>query len=71
MEYLNGSQATLIIREMERLGKIKHVDILTSTCHEDEITTKRIFDSGSQKKISKPINKLELVKSLKELNLIY
>ncbi len=70
MEYLNGSESIKLIRQFEKSGKTKPVNIISSTCHEDEDTTKNILVSGSQMKLSKPLNKFDLVKAFKHLNLI-
>ena len=70
MEYLNGSEAIKIIREFEKNGKTKPVNIISSTCHEDDLTTKHILESGSQSKLTKPLNKFDLVKIFKELRIL-
>jgi hypothetical protein len=70
MEYLNGSYAVKILREFEKSGIIKPVNIITSTCHEDDITKANIMLSGSQIILAKPLNKLDVVKAFKDLNII-
>jgi CheY-like chemotaxis protein len=70
MEFMNGSQAAQIIRNLVEKGSIKPVNIITSTCNEDEITKKRILESGSQCVITKPIDTAELEAMFKKLNII-
>ena len=70
MEFLNGSNAVKIIREFEKMGRIKPVNIISSTCHEDEITKNIILESGSQIILSKPLNALDVYKAFLELSII-
>jgi CheY-like chemotaxis protein len=70
MEFLSGSQAIQIVRNFEKSNIIKPVNLITSTCHEDEVIKNSILESGAQMVLSKPLNKTELFNAFKELNII-
>ncbi len=71
MDYLNGSEAIQLLANLVKNGKIKPVDIISSTCHEDEQTKLLLANSGSKMQISKPVNKKELVNAFKQFKLIW
>ncbi len=70
MTYLNGTTTTRILKNFEKEGTIRPIHIISSTCHEDIHTTKDIYDSGVDVKISKPINKKELIKALIKFDIL-
>ena len=70
MEYMDGSEAIKIVRNYEKIGKIKPVNIITSTCHEDKNITQHILNCGSQIILKKPLNKVELEKVFRHLNIL-
>jgi len=70
MEYMNGSEAIECVRKMEKSGSIKHVNIISCTCHSDELTLKKILDAGSQLIIPKPADKATLEEAMRNLNII-
>lgn len=70
MEYMDGSKVISIIREMEKLNKIKKVNIVSLTCFEDEIYRNYIMESGVDFITKKPSNKDVLQNILDKLNLL-
>jgi len=70
MDYLNGSQAIKIIRELEIKGAIKPLTIFTSTCHEDKVIIQSIIESGSNLLLPKPLCKADLIEAFKNFNIV-
>ncbi len=70
MEYMNGSDAINIIRNLEKKNKIKNVKIITVTSQEDIQFVNNIKNIGADLVMSKPLSKLSLSKALKDLNII-
>ncbi len=70
MEYINGSDAIKIIRSLERLNKIKFVNIISLTGNEDLDSTNELLKAGAQAVFGKPLPKLLIAKALKDLNII-
>ena len=64
MEYMNGSEATRIIRNLEKDKKIKNFYIVSTTAFEDNYHKTRILNSGVNLIITKPCCKLEITKIL-------
>jgi signal transduction histidine kinase len=54
MNFMNGSKAIGIIRELEKDQKIKRNNIITVTAFEDEATKSNIMNAGSDIILSKP-----------------
>lgn len=69
MEFMNGSEAIKIVRNMEVNRKIKHIIIASITAYEDEIMKKFISDAGVNKILSKPCNKSNLINFFKEFKI--
>jgi PleD family two-component response regulator len=70
MEYLNGSEAIRIIRNLERRNKIKFVNIISVTGNEDAVLSSEILKLGAQIVLSKPLPKKLISKALKDLSII-
>ena len=70
MEYLNGSEAIKIIRDLERRLKIKFVNIISVTGNEDSQNTNEIKKAGAQLVLSKPVSKTVIASALKELGIL-
>lgn len=70
MEYINGSEATRILRSLEKRSKIKHIKIISISCQEDNNSVKMMFDSGADMVLGKPLSKSVIVSTLKELKII-
>ncbi len=70
MEFMDGSLAVKIIRQIEQKKEMKRMKIITCTCHEDQETSNMIMQSGSDMILSKPLNKSNLMSAMKELNII-
>ena len=70
MEYINGSEAIKIVRDLERRHKIKFVNIISVTGNEDSQNTGEIKKAGAQLVLSKPVPKTVIASALKELGII-
>jgi len=70
MEYINGSDAIKIIRNMERLNKIKFVNIISLTGNEDLDSNYELIKAGAQAVFCKPLPRLLIAKALKDFNII-
>jgi len=70
MNYINGSQAVRIIRDLEKRNKIKQNKIATITAFGDEITTQMIKNAGVDLIFNKPCNKQQMKKLLEDFNII-
>lgn len=71
MEYLNGSQAIKIIKDLEQKDKVsKGVAYISITAFEDEDFKSELLSCGFSKVISKPITKLAISQVLKDLKLL-
>ena len=70
MEYINGSEAIRIIRNLERCNKIKFVNIISATGNDEYQYTSEIIKAGAQLVLSKPIQKATIKRALEELNII-
>lgn len=71
MEYVNGSQAVSLLKQLENNGKIinttKYVCV---TAFEDEDTRRKLSTSGFTNVLSKPLTKSTLIRVLTELKLL-
>ena len=70
MDFLNGSEAIKLIRNLERRNRIKHVNIISITCHEDTDIINYILDSGADGVLSKPLTKNSLNEAFRNINII-
>ena len=69
MEYINGSEAIRILRDLEKRNRIKHVKILSISCQEDGAAVKMMLDSGADLVLGKPISKNLISCSLRDLKI--
>ncbi len=70
MEYFDGSRAISILRELERLNKIKNVNFVSVTSYDDNINKNYIKNSGADFVIQKPCSKSSLMNILENFGLI-
>jgi CheY-like chemotaxis protein len=61
MEYMNGSEAVKILRNLERKTHTK-MKVFSFTAQGDEATIKKIMDSGADYCIKKPATKTQISK---------
>ena len=66
MEFMNGTQALSILRDLELQSKVKLPYIISSTT--DILCEKKIKSLNIQKILPKPINKDSLVNVIEEIN---
>jgi len=67
MEYINGSEAIKILRNLENKNKIKKVKYYSITCQEDKNIHQMIIESGADGLLSKPIEKNTVLKLLQDI----
>ena len=70
MEYISGSEAIKILRNLEIKNKIKQVKILSISCQEDISSVKIMLDSGADLVLGKPFSKALISNSLKDLKIL-
>ena len=70
MEYLNGSEAIRIVRNLENRQKVKFVNIISVTSNEDPCYIQEIIRAGAQTVLNKPLTKSVLARVLKDYNII-
>jgi len=70
MEYLNGSEAIQIIRNMEKNKKIKNVVIASISAFHDEFTISKIKSSGTNQILQKPCTEKNMKDFLKEYKIL-
>ena len=70
MEYLNGSEAIRIVRNMESRQRVKFVNIISVTSNEDSNIIQEIIRAGAQTVLNKPLTKSVLARVLKDYNII-
>ena len=70
MEYINGSEAIRIIRNLERKNKIKFVNIISVTGNEGSEFSNEIVEAGADLVLGKPLKRLLIQKTLKQFNII-
>jgi CheY-like chemotaxis protein len=67
MEYLNGSEAVKIIRNLENYNKVRSQFIVSITAFDDEGTRNNIKDSGVNSVLSKPCTKTQITEILRNI----
>jgi CheY-like chemotaxis protein len=70
MEYINGSEAIKVIRNLEKTHKIKFISIISTTGNEDSGIKDEIRKAGAQMVLNKPLSKSLIKGILKDLNII-
>jgi len=70
MEYINGSDAIKIIRDMEKTNKIKKILIFSISSGEDNHESNIIIGSGADNILGKPVSKNAIINCLKQFNII-
>lgn len=70
MEYMNGSDTVIIIRQLEQMNKIKRIKIVSCTALDDMMSKQIITKSGVDSILSKPTSVNELQKCFESLKLI-
>ncbi len=70
MDYINGSEAIKIVRDLENNSKIKKVNIVSVTAFEDETSKSYIKKCGADFIINKPCSKGQVEEILKIYSLI-
>jgi len=58
MEYINGSEAIKIIRNLEKKNKIKSVNIISVTGNEESELSTEIINAGANLVLAKPLKRL-------------
>jgi len=64
MDFINGSEAIKILRNLESKNKIKNIKIVSITCHEEKEILENILNSGADMVIIKPASKDKIFSSL-------
>lgn len=70
MEYINGSVAIKIIRDLEKKNKIKRIKIYSVSSHEDRDSAYMILNAGADTILGKPVSKFLIINCFKEMNLL-
>ena len=70
MEYINGSDAIEIVRKLEKNRKIKNIPIASITAFENGHMKDFILKKGANCVLSKPCCEKDLIKLLKEFNIL-
>ncbi len=70
MEYLNGSEAIRIVRNLENRQKVKFVNMICVTSNEDPYYIQEIIRAGAQTVLNKPLTKSVLARVLKDYNIV-
>jgi len=70
MDYLNGSEAISLVRLWEKMEKIKKINIISVTCHEDPKIVNQIMSKGADLVLTKPITKSLIKTTLKKYGLL-
>ena len=70
MEYINGSEAVKILRDLENRSVIMRVNVISLSSNNDFYTKEKMKKVGMDLTLEKPVSKSKLLESLKELNLI-
>ena len=70
MEYLNGSEAIRIVRNLEKRRKVKFVNIFSVTSNEEPYYIDEIKRAGAQIVLNKPLTKFLIASVLKEFEII-
>ena len=69
MDYLNGSEAIKIIRNIEKRRNKKAINIISLTCNEDNRVGQIIFKAGADFILNKPLSKQSIKGLLDKKNL--
>lgn len=69
MNYVNGSDAIKIIKDLVKFGKVKEIPIYSVTSFTDELSQKNILMSGAKEIIRKPCSINDIKRIFKELKL--
>jgi len=70
MEFVEGSLSISILKQLEKRNKIKKVSYISLTSFDDDTNKINIHNSGVDAIITKPCSKIQLQKTLKNLNII-
>ncbi len=70
MEYINGSEAVKVIRNLEKSLKIKFINIISVTGNEDSGIKNEILKAGVQIVLNKPLSKSVIKGILKDFEII-
>jgi len=70
MEYINGTDAIRIIRNLERENKVSKNIIVSMTSYEDEGSKEFIMSAGADFIISKPYSKNQILTTLRKFNVV-
>ena len=65
MEYLQGTKAISILRELESFGKIKSTFIVSVTAFSDDFTKNEIIQKGANLVIAKPFSQYHIEEIIK------
>ena len=69
MDYLNGSEAIKIIRNIEKLKLKKKINIISLSCNEEKSTVEIILKAGADFILIKPLSKQSIKALLDKMNL--
>ena len=69
MDYINGSEAIRIVRNLVKENKIKNVSIISITSYEDDVSKDNIMKCGVDSIVSKPYTKSQLLTALRKVNI--
>lgn len=70
MEFINGSEAIKIVRNLQSQNKIKPVIIASLSAFEDDLMKKVIQETGVDYILSKPCNESNLLKFFEKFNIL-
>lgn len=69
MEYINGSEAIKILRNLEKNKKIKNLKLFSVSSEEDTNTLNMIKNIGTDHIISKPVSKITIINCFEDHNI--
>ena len=69
MDYLNGSEAIKVIRNIEKLKNKKKINIVSLSCNEEKSTGEIILKAGADYILIKPLSKQSIKSLLDKKNL--
>lgn len=70
MPYMNGTEATSILKKLQSEKTINNFLVYSVTAHEDEETLKKILSYGCDGTVTKPLSKRVLINVLNNSNLL-
>jgi CheY-like chemotaxis protein len=70
MEYVNGSQAFVFLKDLEKSSKILNVKFITITSHESKEKVDFLINIGIDLVLEKPLTKSILLSALQELKIL-